>query len=159
MDYELKLAPQRLTTNPVNGQFMKGHQPHNKGKKWSEYMSKRGIKRASKGWKNLDIYRPTKRPDNCGRCRMPIIAVNDEGKWIWFSHAGDAAKLLGGNDRNIRRCCEYNRQGISDVRKVCNTDHRYRGIRYYYEEDEIWINKIKKQHGTEKTDNCAKTNS
>lgn len=41
---ELNLGIERPQYNPTNGQFLKGHIPHNKGKKWSEWMD--GRKRA-----------------------------------------------------------------------------------------------------------------
>ena len=72
-DYgELKIPTERLGHNPVNGQFLKGHVPFNKGKKWSEYMKKRAMKRSMKGWENLRKYQPKTRPDNCGRCRKAV---------------------------------------------------------------------------------------
>lgn len=42
---ELRLAPKPVTRN-VKGQFVKGHKPYNKGKKWEEYMNKKQLKRA-----------------------------------------------------------------------------------------------------------------
>ena len=32
------MPPERVYKNPVNGQFLKGHIPHNKGKKWDEWV-------------------------------------------------------------------------------------------------------------------------
>ena len=63
-NWELYLQPERKPYNPVNGQFLKGHTPHNKGKQWKEWAGRRAQKRMMKGWKNLDTYRPTTRPDN-----------------------------------------------------------------------------------------------
>ena len=74
---ELTLPPIRPKYNLKNGRFLKGHVPANKGKPWSLWMSKRGRRRAAKGWKNLDKYRPRTRPDNAGRCRKKVIAVMD----------------------------------------------------------------------------------
>ena len=51
---ELTLPPVWTGINKQNGRFLKGHVPANKGKKWSDYMGKRAMKRAAKGWKNLD---------------------------------------------------------------------------------------------------------
>lgn len=52
---ELYIPRERPKYNPANGQFLKGTEPFNKGKKWDEYMGKRAQRRAMKGWKNLDI--------------------------------------------------------------------------------------------------------
>ena len=152
-DGELTLPPERKPYNPTNGQFLKGHVPHNKGKKWSQYMGKRMQKRAAKGWKNLDKYRPTKRPDTEGRCRKAVIAVTDDGRWFYFSYIGTAAEWVGGSRENVGRCCRCN-----EAKKVCkhdwrpgqpkgasrvNTDHKYMGIRFYFESDNVWTTKIR----------------
>ena len=150
---ELTLPPERKPYNPTNGYFLKGHVPHNKGKKWSDYMGKRAMKRAAKGWKNLDKYRPTKRSDLAGRCRKAVVAVTDDGRWFYFSYLGPAAEWVGGNRENVGRCCRSNQ-----AKKVCkhdwrpgqpkgasrvNTDHKYKGVRFYFESDNVWTTKIK----------------
>ena len=48
---ELTLPPVWTGINKQNGQFLKGHVPANKGKKWSDYMGKRAMKRAAKNAK------------------------------------------------------------------------------------------------------------
>lgn len=149
-DYELHIPPVRFGKSPVNGRFMKGHVPANKGKTWDEYMPKRSQKRAAKGWKNLYAHRPKTRPDNAGRCRKPVIAVMDDGRWCYFTHIGAAAEWLGGLRENVRRCCHLNRSEkiLNDHKgrptgKV-NTDHKYKGVRFYFEQDaRIWTKKIK----------------
>lgn len=151
---ELTLPPVRTGFNKQNGQFLKGHVPANKGKKWSDYMGKRAQKRAMKGWKNIMSHRPKKRPDLAGRCRKQVIAVMDDGRWLLFPYVGAAAEWLGKcNSENIGRCCRCNQ-----AKKVCkhnwrpgqtkgasriNTDHRYHGIRWYFESDNVWTTKIK----------------
>lgn len=150
---ELYIPPVRKPYNPTNGQFLKGNVPFNAGKKWSEWMSKRGQKRAAKGWVNIDKYRPKSRPDNSERCRKHVIAVFDDGTWMYFSHPEAAAIWVSGNSNNLRRCCRSNEE-----KKVCkhdwrpgqakgasriNTDHKYKGIRFYFETDNVWTTKIK----------------
>ena len=150
---ELTLPPVRSTHNKQNGRFLKGHTPWNKGKKWSECFGERAQKRMARGWKNLDKYRPKERPDNAGRCRKQVIAVLDDGKWLYFSYLGAAAKWCGGLRENVGRCCRLNA-----AKKVCkidwrpyqkkgasriNTDHRYKGVRFYFEDDNIWTTKVK----------------
>lgn len=136
-NWELSIPPVRRSHHAKTGQFLKGHVPFNKGKKWDEYLPKRTQKRISKGWKNLDKYRPTSRPDNAGRCRKPVIAVMDDGKWCVLPYIGAAGQWVGGNRENVRRCCKLNQQHGK------NTDHRYMGVRFYFESDNIWIEKIK----------------
>jgi hypothetical protein len=150
---ELYIPPVRKPYNPTNGQFLKGHEPANKGKAWNEWMSKRGQRRAKKGWVNIDKYRPTSRPDTAGRCRKEVIAVMDDGTWFHFSYLGPAAEWVGGSRENVGRCCRSNqskkvckhdwRQGQPKGASRINTDHRYKGVRFYFETDNIWTTKIK----------------
>lgn len=162
---ELYIPPQRpkpLPYNPTNGQFVKGIVPHNKGKKWDDFMPKRSQRRAAKGWKNLDKYRPTTRPDTAGRCRKQVVALMDGGGFHVFPYIGAAAEWLkrttgeSCNRENIGRCCRENasrrplqrpwgnRNGkAADIQP--NTDHRYKGIRWYFEKDAVWLGKVKQQ--------------
>lgn len=59
----LEFGKERNFRNPINGRFLKGHTPHNKGKKWNQYAGKRAQKRMAKGWVNLRKYKPKERPD------------------------------------------------------------------------------------------------
>lgn len=142
---ELYIPPIPKTRNAVTGQFLKGNVPYNKGKKWSEYMDKRAQKRAAKGWKNLDRYRPNQRPDNAGRCRKAVIAVEDDGTWYMFNYLGAAAEALGGSRENIGRCCRFNANRLKLRNGKVNTDHKYNGYRFYFESDNIWTTKITQQ--------------
>lgn len=148
-NYELYLPPERKSYNAKTGHFLKGHTPWNKGKKWSDYLSKRVQRRMAKGWKNLDKYRPTFRPDTAGRCRKQVIAVLDDGKWLHFSYIGSAAEWCGGLRENIGRCCRLNESKAvlrgphgKPTGKV-NTDHRYKGVRWYFESDDVWTEKVR----------------
>ena len=140
---ELRFPTERLGHNPINGQFLNGHVPFNKGKKWSEYMKKRAMKRSMKGWENLRKYQPKTRPDNCGRCRKAVIAVMDDGRWVWLPYIGAAGEWISGCRENVRRCCALNMKTESAKRRKVNTDHRYKGVRFYYECDNKWTTKIK----------------
>lgn len=146
---ELTLPPVWTGINKQNGQFLKGHVPANKGKHWSDYMGKRAMKRAAKGWKNLDLHRNKNgRPDTAGRCRKQVVAVMDDGSWLLFPYIGPAAEWVGGSRENVGRCCRCN-QSKKELKapwghpsgKV-NTDHRYMGVRFYFENDNIWTTKI-----------------
>ena len=140
---ELTLPPIRPKYNLKNGRFLKGHVPTNKGKPWSLWMSKRGQRRSAKGWKNLDKYRPTTRPDNAGRCRKKVIAVMDDGTWCVLPYIGAAGEWIGGNRENVRRCCQCNQERhVNRKTGKVNTDHKYKGVRFYYERDNIWTTKI-----------------
>lgn len=54
-----------------------------------------------------------------------------------------------GRHRNVGRCCRQNKSK-KELRKPngkpsgrVNTDHRYMGVRFYFESDDIWMKKIK----------------
>ena len=150
---ELSLPPVWSGRNRQTGRFLKGHVPANKGKKWSEFKSKRSQKRSSRGWKNLDLHRNKNgRAVNAGRSKKQVVGVFDDGRFLVFPYAGAAAMWLGASRENIGRCCRQNKS-----RKVCkndwrkgekkgasrvNTDHRYKGIRWYFEDDDAWTEKI-----------------
>ena len=161
MSTELYIPPQKPKPkpyNPANGQFLKGNVPHNKGKKWDDYMPKRSQRRAAKGWKNIEIHRPTSRPDTAGRCRKAVVAITDDGKFHVFKDAPLAAEWLkrytgeSCNRENIGRCCRENasereckhswRPGQKKGSSTINTDHRYKGVRWYFENDYTWYSKV-----------------
>lgn len=147
--YELYIPAPRPTHNLITGQFLKGHTPHNKGKHWDEYMTARGKRHAAKGWKNLQTHRPKHRPDTAGRCRKKVVAITDDGKFRIFDYITPAAEWVGGSRENVGRCCRYNqsRQALHDTKgrqiNRINTDHRYKGIRFYFYDDPVWWNKVK----------------
>ena len=153
MSTELTLPPVRPTRNRINGQYLKGHEPANKGKEWDEWMSKKGQRRAAKGWKNLDKYRSVNGQKYGGRNRKTVVALTDDGKFHVFDRIKNAATWIGGSRENIGRCCRMNAcrrvkshswvpgqpKGTSEV----NTDHRYKGVRWYFETDTTWMEKYK----------------
>ena len=133
--HELFLPPvEGERRNRVTGRFMKGHVPFTKGKKWSDYMSKRKQKRCQKGWKNLDLHRH--RPSSAGRPKKSVVALSDDGKFLVFDYVGQAALFCHGCESNVSRCC---RQNALHGR---NTDHQYKGFRFYYESDDAWLEKV-----------------
>lgn len=141
---ELYIPVKRPDRNVKTGRFMKGSVPHNKGKKWSDYMGKRAMKRCAKGWKNISEHRPKHRPDLAGRFCKQVIAVDCEGKWFHFSCSATAAKWICGNRENVGRCCRCNQaRHVNKKTGAINTDHKYMGVRFYFEEDNIWTEKIK----------------
>ena len=152
---ELQLGPVYTGRSVQTGRFLKGHVPANKGKKWSEYMTKRSMRRSAKGWANLDKHRNKNgRSDVAGRSRKQVVAVMDDGRWLVFPYLGAAAEWLGRGKRvNIGRCCRQNqsrrllkytwRPGQKKGGSRVNTDHRYMGFRWYFETDNIWTEKIK----------------
>lgn len=154
---ELTLPPVYTGRNFKNGRWLKGVTPFNKGKKWSEYMSEDAQRRSAKGWKNLDLHRNKNgRSDAAGRAARKVVIVFDDGSWTVLPSLSAAALWMKGRTginyqrENVRRCCKMNREPriIHNTRGKAtdrvNTDHRYYGVRFYYESDvEIWTKKIK----------------
>lgn len=132
---ELNLGPVPTFRDATNGRFMKGHIPANKGKKWSEYLSRRAQRGSAKGWKNLELHRH--RPPNAGRAPKPVVAIMDDGRFKILPSLREAGEWCGGHWENVGRCCRENA-----LRHV-NTDHRYKGIRFYFMSDDSWICKRK----------------
>ena len=60
-----------------------------------------------------------------------------------------AANILGICRRNIGRCCANNAKTKPDKRRgkrngTTNSNHKYMNIRWYYESDTQWMDKIAK---------------
>lgn len=160
MSTELSLQPTRPTRNKVTGRFLPGHVPANKGKRWADYLSEESQREIAKGWKNLDEYRSENGKKYGGRNRKPIVAITDDGKFRVFKDGYLAAEWLkrhigkSCNRENIGRCCRMNASrrvkkhswapGTPKGTSTVNTDHRYMGIRFYFESDKIWYSKILK---------------
>lgn len=133
---ELHLSPVWKGRDFKTGRFLKGHTPANKGKKWNEFMGKRAQKRSAKGWKNVQLFRCKGGGPNSGRPKKAVIAIMDNGEWKIFSYSVPAAEFVNGSRFNVVRCCRQNAcHGI-------NTDHRYKGIRFYFDTDDNWITKL-----------------
>lgn len=126
---ELYIEPERKTTNAVTGRFLKGHVPHNKGKKWSEWMDMRKTKRVKR------IAKKNLRPNmNIGGWnKRKVIAIDDKtGKWYVFESSQDAARKTGASAGLIRRCC-----------RKANVHHHH-GLRWFWENDNEWTKFIKR---------------
>ena len=161
MSTELSLQPTRPTRNKVTGRFLPGNVPANKGKRWADYLSEESQREIAKGWKNPDEHRSENGKKYGGRNRKPIVAITDDGKFRVFKDGYLAAEWLkkytgkSCNRENIGRCCRYNqsrkplhkawdKQKGLEPTKAPNTDHRYMGVRWYYESDKTWYSKIRR---------------
>ena len=115
MATELYIAPEWKGYNTVTGQFLKGHVPHNKGKKWSEWMDGRKAKKVKRiGMRNLHG-----RSDIGGWNAQPVFALDDEGNTVgWFASTYDAERKTGICSRNIRAVLEGKRKHAGEYRCV-----------------------------------------
>ena len=87
------------------GRFLKGHEPFNKGKKWSEWLDGRKARRIKR---ILLSYRQYNYKLG-GWNKKQVVGISIEGKACVFESAEDASRKLGINGRNIRHCCEGKR--------------------------------------------------
>ena len=148
---ELNLGPEWSGTDKQTGRFQKGHVPANKGKRWNEWMSKCGQASAAKNGKRLGEYvRQHGRSEKAGIPKKQVVAVLPDGSWTVFAYSQPAAEWVGGNRENVRRCCNLN-QSRKRLKKQwghpsdkVNTDHKYKGVRFYFVDDDTWTTKIKK---------------
>lgn len=123
---ELYIPIERPTRNFVNGRFLKGHVPHNKGKKWGDYIkSRRKINNMRKG---LELGRKGN-PNIAGINSRPVVAIKDGELIAVFSSSNDAERKTGICGRNIRSCCSGKRNTAG-------------GYQWFLENDKEWIQKI-----------------
>ena len=107
MSFELYIERERPQRNAVNGRFLKGHVPHNKGKKWNEWMDMR----KSKNIKRIGIKNLHGRKDVGGWNKQPVFAINKNGDTVgWFASSLDAERKTGICARNIRNVLEGKRK-------------------------------------------------
>lgn len=152
LDMELYLPAERPQRNPTNGQFLAGHKSLTKGIPRTKWMGKAKDQRLRK--EAAKRFREQKHPENAGVPKRRVVMVTDKGKFFLFNSICDAAKAVGLEPGNIGRCCRQNaarkvkqRTWTKFTKKEegnkVNTDHRYKGVRWYFEDDNIWTTKIK----------------
>lgn len=110
---ELYIPIERPHRNLKNGRFLKGNVPHNKGKKWSEWMDGRKINKVRR------IAMANLRPNMAigGWNAKPIIAYTDDQLYVaWFASSADAERKTGIWARNIRSVCEGKRKKAGGFR-------------------------------------------
>lgn len=113
--------------NAITGQFLKGHVPHNKGKKWEEWMDMRKAKRVIRiGTKNLR----RGNPNLGGWNKKKVVSVADDGSYKLYLSATSAAYMTGFKRENIGKCCR-------GKRKTCG------GLRWFFWDSDEWIKLIK----------------
>lgn len=120
---ELHLDIQRTFRNRKTGQFLKGHVPHNKGKKWEDYLDMRKAKRIKKNLQRCG------NPNIGGQNKIQVIGIKDNKIVGVFESATLVSKLLEIQRRNISYCCQGKRK-------------RAGGIYWFYESNFIEWNKM-----------------
>ena len=92
--------------SPVTGRFYKGHTPHNKGRKMSEYMSPEKIEKV----KRVAVHNLVLRGNLVRDRRRRVIGVSGDGWTPVFESASAAADKYGLIRRNICHCCNGKRK-------------------------------------------------
>lgn len=139
--FELTLAPVRPQREPLTGRWLPGHASPLKGRKRSEYMSKAGMERSDQ---NLRL--PHRHSPLAGVPPHGVVAVTDDGRFAAFPSEQAAADRLGLARPNIARCCRDNasRRKNKKTGRV-NSDHKCKGLRFYFEDAPVWAEKVGKQ--------------
>ena len=124
---ELFIPIERPTRNLVNGRFLKGHTPHNKGKtlKFHSRWSRRRC------LKNLEKGRNTPHKTGGGTNKKSVVAIKD-------------GKLVGVYD-SVRTAGEKLNITPSHISDVClkKKGHKtVRGYRMFFESDNDWFSEI-----------------
>lgn len=122
---ELHIPPKRIYRNPINGQFLKGLTPHNKGKKWEDYMDMRKAKRI----KRIAVANLKHNMNIGGWNAKQIVAIKDNKLFAVYASSNDAERKTGVCARNIRSCCNYKRK-------------RAGGYQWFFENDNTWCELI-----------------
>ena len=122
---ELIFEQKKFTRNAKNGRFLKGHEPFNKGKKMTEYLSEEKINKLKSNLKR------TGRSNIGGGNKVKIIAIKN-GEFSVFESSTKAANLLNLHASNIIKCCQKKRNSTG-------------GIQFFYEKDNDWINFLNKE--------------
>jgi hypothetical protein len=86
-----------------NGRFVKGMTPHNKGKKWCEWMDGRKQRKVRK------CLIHTGNPILPGWNKKQVVGISIDGKACVFESSKDVERKLGIESRNVRGCCEGKR--------------------------------------------------
>ena len=105
--------------NRVNGRFLRGHVPFNKGLKWPDYMDAR---KAAVVKKNLDLGRKAGNKHLAGSNKKPVVAMRDN-KLISFKSAIDAQRILRSRGIKVNK---------NNINSVCNEKVELVGGEYQY---------------------------
>lgn len=84
------------------------------------------------------------------RAPIKVVAVYDNGECEHFQTAQDAAlrrEEMGGGKtciNSILHCCRHNqlRKSLLHGPRTPSSEHRFSGVRYYFESDNIWRTKV-----------------
>jgi len=125
--------------NKINGHFLKGHVPFNKGLKMTEWMDGRKIRKVKK---YLELGRKSGNLSIAGSNRIAIVGIKD-GKMYAFESSEAAERILRAkgvkvNSRNIRSVCA---EKLERIGKYSYVRKKAGGFRWFFADN---INKYQK---------------
>lgn len=123
---ELYIEPERPQRHLLNGQFLKGHTPHNKGTKM-KYKSRKSKKRSVV---NLIKGRGAHHKTGAGMNKKGVVIIKDRKFISAYNSVRNAAKWLNITPSHVSACC-LKQPGHKTVR----------GYQVFYEDDN-WISEI-----------------
>lgn len=129
---ELYIPIERPTRNLVNGRFLKGHTPHNKGKKLkfhSRWSKRRCLKNLEKG-------RGAWHKTGAGMNRKSVVAIKNGQLCGIFPSIQDAGKATGVSPSLISYIC-HKKPG----------KHKACGFEWFFENDNTWCDLILNGNG------------
>lgn len=129
---ELYIPIERPTRNLVTGKFLKGHIPHNKGKKMSDYMDLDKVEKIKRiGAKNL-----VRTCRIAGWNAKPVVAIENDKLVGVYHSACEAGRKNRICIQNIVSCCSGKRKHAG-------------GYQWFWENDNTWCNLV--NHGENKS--------
>ena len=90
---------------PKPGRFYKGMTPHNKGKKWADWMDGRKQRKV----KRILLEHRQVNHNIGGWNAKQVVGISIDGKACVFESSKDVERKLGIQSRNVRGCCEGKR--------------------------------------------------
>lgn len=109
---EYNTQPDIWFSSLKSGKFKKGHRPHNKGKKWSEYMSEKGQQKILQTLNEhrAEAIRVRNERNPIGGCNKKHVFAIKDGQKLWFESATAAADALNLIRRNVCHCAKGERK-------------------------------------------------
>lgn len=128
--------PRERPQRDWHGRWVKGCAQATKGKTWDEIYGKRKADRKRKFMSRLKKRYPIPNHRDGGNQRS-VVGVLDNGKWFVFKSLREGGKAVNRSSQSVYKCCNKNNGNLP-----C-TDYRCGGVRFYYEDNRIWLEKIK----------------
>jgi hypothetical protein len=127
-NYELYIPP--VLVNPVNGRFLQGHKPFNKGVPMVKWMDGRKIRKVKK---YLEIGRTKGNERLAELNRKKVVSIKD-GKLTAYNSITEAALILRDKGINIsaRNICSVCHAKVVKVRKYSYVRKKAGGFQWFF---------------------------